>query len=81
MHPSLRNQQQTHNTDIDLEYVHANASTRNTPPKEIQDQNQLVTNHQSEHQIIIVGDFNQDILLKGRTSKDTTSPPNQNDHD
>lgn len=32
-------------------------------------------NHHPKHQIILAVDFNQYILLKGKTSKGTTSPP------
>jgi exonuclease III len=46
---------------------------------EIQNQIQLLTTQHPNHQIILAGDFNRDILLKGRTSNGTHLPPNQND--
>ena len=49
--------------------------------QEIQTQIQtLTTNHPTFH-IILAGDFNRDILLKGRSSNGTLSPPNPNDYE
>ena len=48
---------------------------------EIQDQIQkLVQNHPTHH-IILGGDFNRDILLKGRSHHGIISPPNPQDHE
>ena len=47
--------------------------------REIQNQIQLLITQHPNHQIILAGDFNRDILLKGRTSNGTHLPPNQND--
>jgi exonuclease III len=40
----------------------------------------LTTNHPTVH-IILAGDFNRDILLKGRSSYGTISPPNPDDYE
>ena len=49
--------------------------------QEIQTQIQnLIRNHPTSH-TILAGDFNRDILLKGRSSDGITSPPNPNDYE
>ena len=40
----------------------------------------LITQH-PKHQTILAGDFNRDILLRGRTTDCILSPPNQADHE
>ena len=49
--------------------------------QEIQDQIQTIIKSQPTAHTILGGDFNRDILLKGRSYNGTTSPPNPNDYE
>jgi hypothetical protein len=43
--------------------------------QDIQNELQKITHNHPNHYIILAGDFNRDILLKGRSSNDIISPP------
>ena len=49
--------------------------------QEIQSQIQNLTRNHPTYHIILAGDFNRDILLKGRSSNGMSSPPNPNDYE
>ena len=49
--------------------------------QDIQNEIRTIIHRHHNHHIILAGDFNRDILLKGRSSNGVTIPPNQDDYE